>query len=275
MTESVVFPSVDWIYNSISSWIITTAIDFNPYKDALFGVNQYALKVKQSLISYSESFHSSDPRYSLLLNMTIYDIDSVLCEITSTQIEAFYLIDHIHKPKDNRTKRSLLPFGGLFNFLFGMANDDDVRSMKQDVQKLYDNQISQSKVLNDVISIANISRGLINANIMKINQIISTITFINDTIDSFMNQLRPLFSARRFLLLHAEWLIHHSRIRSLLGQMKTNTSQIKTYLNIHITGKLTQSITDPVHPRQELLQINKQLPTRLSLPEDPHRNIWY
>ena len=54
-------------------------------------------------------------------------------------------------------------------FLFGTANDDNVRSMKQDIQKQYDNQISQSKVLNDVISIAHISRGLINANIMKIN----------------------------------------------------------------------------------------------------------
>ena len=62
--------------------------------------------------------------------------------------------------------------------------------MKQDIWKLYDNQISQSKVLNDVISIANISRGLINKNIMKINQIINTITFINNTIDSIMNQLK-------------------------------------------------------------------------------------
>ena len=112
-----------------------------------FSINQYALKVKQSLISYSDSFHSSDPRYSLLLSMTIDNINSFLHEITSTQIEAFNLTDHIHKPKDIRTKRSLLPFGGLFNFLFGTANDDDVRSMKQDVQKLYDNQISQSKVL--------------------------------------------------------------------------------------------------------------------------------
>ena len=64
VTESVVFHYMDQIYNSISSWIITTAKDFNPYKDALFGVNQFTLKVNQSLISYSESFHSSDPRYS-------------------------------------------------------------------------------------------------------------------------------------------------------------------------------------------------------------------
>ena len=275
VTELVVFHPVDWIYNSISSWIITTAIDFNPYKDALFCINQCVLKVKQSLISYSESFHSSDPRYSILLKMTIDNINSVLHEITSTQIETFNLIDHIHKSKDIRTKRSLLPFGGLFHFLLGTANDDDVRSIKQNVQKLYDYQISQSKVLNDVIYIANISRGLIHANIMKINQIISTITFINDTMDNIMNQLRPLFSVRRFLLLHMETFIHHSRIRSLLGQMKTNTAQIKAYLNIHITRKLTPSITDPVHLRQKLLWINKQLPARLSLPEDLHRNIWH
>ena len=98
VTESVVLHPVDWIYNSISSWILTTAIDFNPYKDALFGVNQYALKVRQSLNRYSESFHSSDPRYSFLLNMTIDDINSVLHEITSTQMEALNLIDHIHRP---------------------------------------------------------------------------------------------------------------------------------------------------------------------------------
>ena len=72
--------------------------------------------------------------------------------------------------------------------------------MKQDVKRLYDNQITQSKVLNHVISIANISRGLNNENILKINQIISTITFLNNMMASIMNQLRPLFSDRRFLL---------------------------------------------------------------------------
>ena len=99
--------------------------------------------------------------------------------------------------------------------------------------------------------------------------------FLNDMMDSIMNQLIPLFSAGRFLLLHTEMLIHHTRIRSLLGQMQADTAQIREYLKIHITSKLTPSITDPVHLRQELLQINKQLPTRLSLPEDPHGNVWH
>ena len=47
--ESVVFHPMDQIHSSTSSWILTTALNFNPYKDALFGINQYALKVKQSL----------------------------------------------------------------------------------------------------------------------------------------------------------------------------------------------------------------------------------
>ena len=170
-------------------------------------------------------------------------------------------------------KRSLLPFGRLFHFLFKTAKDDTVKDMKQDVKRLYDNQISQCKVLNDVISIANILRGLINENILKINQFISTITFLNDTMDSIMNQLRPLFSARRFLLLQTEMLIHHARTRSLLAQMQTDTTQIKEYLKIHITGKLTPSIIDPIHLRQELFWINKQLPPRLSLPEDLHGSV--
>ena len=88
--------------------------------------------------------------------MTMDDINMVSHEITSTQIETLNLIDNVHRPKDLRMKRSLLPFGRLFHFLFGTAKDKDVKSMKQDVKWLYDNQISQSKVLNNVISIANI-----------------------------------------------------------------------------------------------------------------------
>ena len=145
-------------------------------------------------------------------------------------MEPLNQVNHIHRPKDIKTKRSLLHFGRLFHFLFGTANDEDVRSMKQDVKKLYDNQISQAKVLNDVISIANISRGLNNENIIKINQAFSTITFINDTMDNIMNQPRPLILARRFLLLHTESLIHHFRIRSLLGHVKMDKSQVTAYL---------------------------------------------
>ena len=94
VTESMVFHPMDWIHNSISPWILTTTIDLNPYKNVSFGINQYAVKVKQSLTRYADSFQSNDPRYSLLLNMMMDDdINSVLNEITLTQIETLNLVD--------------------------------------------------------------------------------------------------------------------------------------------------------------------------------------
>ena len=57
--------------------------------------------------------------------------------------------------------------------------------------------------------------------------------------------------------------------------MKTDLDLIRSYLETHITGKLTSKIIDPVHLRQELIKIQKQLPPLIHLPEDPTENIWH
>ena len=93
------------------------------------------------------------------------DLNLVLEEILHMQTEASNLID----PLANRPKRSLLPFGGLFSFLFGTADQSDLDSLKAHIKQLYQNQMDQTNVLNDVMSITNVSRCLINENSKKIN----------------------------------------------------------------------------------------------------------
>ena len=51
---------------------------------------------------------------------------------------------------------------GLFGFLFGTA---DLDAVKTDIKQLYQNQMDQTNVLNDIITITNVSRGLVNENI--------------------------------------------------------------------------------------------------------------
>ena len=46
MTESVLFHSMDNIHTNFSSWIITTALDFDPYSVMLYIVNEYAKSIK-------------------------------------------------------------------------------------------------------------------------------------------------------------------------------------------------------------------------------------
>ena len=81
--------------------------------------------------------------------------------------------------------------------------------------------------MNDIISVANISRALINQNIMKINDIISTISSLNDTIENIEQQLVPLLMARRFLFLHLEFLIHHSKVQELIKQLQNDITLIR------------------------------------------------
>ena len=141
-----------------------------------------------------------------------------LDEIINMQFEASNLIGHIQ----NRNKRSLLPLGGLFGFLFGTADQADLDAVKTDIKQLYRNQMDQTNILNDIITTTNVSRGLINENIKKINNIIDTIISLNQTIYYIRGQPQPLYTARRFMFIHTEFLIHHTRIRTITRQMTLN-----------------------------------------------------
>ena len=143
LTESVLFHPVDNITTSVSSWVITTAIDFQPYEIALSNVLRYAVNVRSGLRSVRLNFNNNDQRYAHLAGMTKEDLSSIINEITLTQNEAYNLIDHT---KQLRTKRSILPLGGLFNFLFGTADQKDIDMTKQQVKDLKYNQLAEKKV---------------------------------------------------------------------------------------------------------------------------------
>ena len=164
-----------------------------------------------------------------------------LDEILHMQTEASNLIDHLA----DRHKRSLLPFGGLFSFLFGTADQNDLDSVKADIKQLYQNQIDQTNVLNDVISITNVSRGLINENIKKINNIIDAIINLNQTIKHIAGQLEPLYTARKFMFMHTEFISHHTRLRMVTRQIADDIESIRSYLSTFTTGKITPQIIDP------------------------------
>ena len=113
------------------------------------------------------------------------------------------------------------------------------------MKQLYENQIDQTQITDETVTIINISRGLINGNRLKINTILS----INETILNIKIHIQTPSTARRFLLLHSEFMIHHTRIRYLMKQMQHDMTLIREYLNIHSTVRLHPNIIDPIHLR--------------------------
>ena len=77
------------------------------------------------------------------------------------------------------------------------------------------------------------------------------------------------------MFMHTEFISHHTRIRMVTRQVADDINLIKSYLSTFTTGKLTPKIIDPKHLRHELLKIHKQLPAKITLPENPTSNIWH
>ena len=228
MNESVMFHPIDNIHTSISSWIITTALDSEPYILMLCNVNEYAKLIKSYLMLQMPLFQYKDPRYTHLFNMTLDNINMAITEISTTKPAASNLIDHDLNNNNKRFKNSILPLGGLFSFFFGTAGQSDVDSLKADVKQLYENQTDQTQILDETVTITNISsRGLTNKNRPKIDMIIDTILSINETILNIKTYIQTLFTAGGFLLLHSEFMIHHTRIRYLMKQMQHDMTHIE------------------------------------------------
>ena len=102
--------------------------------------------------------------------------------------------------------------------------------------------MDQTNVLNDVISITNVSRGLINENIKKINNIVDTIINLNQTIKHIAGQFEPLSTARKFMFMHTEFISHHTRIRMVTRQIADDIESIRSYLSTFTTGKTRHSL---------------------------------
>ena len=75
-------------------------------------------------------FQYKDPRHTHLFNMALDDINMAITEISTTRLDASNLIDHALNNNNRRFKRSQLPLGSLFSFLFDTTDQSDVDSLK-------------------------------------------------------------------------------------------------------------------------------------------------
>ena len=255
--ESVIIQPVEQIWTSKSSWIISTAIDYEPYGRALFDIRNYAISVWNNMHEFYKTFKLEDDRYMKLINMTREDLDRPIDRLTDIHSRFYNLIGKTRNHPSNIVKRSLLPLRNIFGFLFGTASSGDIKGLKKDIQTLYANQVKHGEILNEVITIKNISRGLIHENRLTINNLIDSVEFLNETLVNIHEDIEPLFATRRFLLVHGEVQIHSHRLRASIDKINDDVNHLCVYLNVLSTGKLSPDTVDPIHLGKELTDMQK------------------
>ena len=275
--ESVIFQQVERIQTSKSSWILSSVLDLEPFNNAFRQIQTFVRSLDRP-IAVMERDNEYDEVHHHLIDLTREDVRHSALILRSTYDQFNNICSHI-KGKDgcsqSRPKRSVLPLGGLFSFLFGTANQDDLDRMKHQVRTLYENQENQAHVLEEVVSITNISRALINENRALINGMVNDIVKINTTLKEIQHDLVLLMTNRKFLLTHAEILIQTHRLRLAVQDLQSNVKIMEDYLSMFSTGIINPSLISPDILMKELDEIRKQLPTSIRLPESPTNNIWH
>ena len=84
-SDSVLFHPIDNIHTSISSWIITTAIDFTPYENEIENVFVYAKRIRDYVTDQLPIYYGKDQRSTELLNRTFSAIGLAVAELKNTK----------------------------------------------------------------------------------------------------------------------------------------------------------------------------------------------
>ena len=264
---------MEQIQTSKSSWIISSVIDLEPFTQAFKQVKIYTRSIAGSL-AHLQSEREFDHHHRHLIELTRQDVNKSIMTLDNTYDKFLQICDHIQS-HSKRYKRSLLPFGHFFSFLFGTADQEDLDSIKSQVKTIYDNQVSQAQVLNDIVIITNVSRSLINENRLLINGMIQTVIKLNSTLKEIQHDLFLLLTTRKFLLTHAETLIHSHRLNLAVNDLVNDIKIVEQYMTMFSSGELNPNLISPEMLIKELVNIQKQLPPSIKLPEDPTQNIWH
>ena len=125
--------------------------------------------------------------YKLILDiMPGQDLHTVIdrLEILPSRYSNAIGITRNHPSHSTTNKRSILPFGNVFSLLFGAGSNNDTNDLKENIKILYHNQAKQSELPDEVITVINFSRGLIDENVLTVNRLIDSVTFWNETLTS-------------------------------------------------------------------------------------------
>ena len=129
---------------------------------------------------------------SLLLNKISSLIAGLKAEIIALQEDKVNLVGSytdLHTVH-SRVQRSLIPIIGKgLNFLFGTATESNLKTIHNNVDRLAKNQEEMAYVIDENISVINVTRVEMSENRQAINKVISSLSLLDSKIGNITQAL--------------------------------------------------------------------------------------
>ena len=236
------------LYYSNSAWRIVFALDLDIFSQA-FEDNQEMLDYLNSMI---ENFRKNAPEQFKSVITNIIHTHKVLehhlgvARSVIDKIKALNYKQHFKTESYRRAKRALLPFiGKFYHALYGLTTDEETRYIQQKIKDLNKNHQKVAHIVQELISIVNLTSIQVETNTVKIDQFTHSLRSFSKSI----KQLQGSFSNHEIRLDVLSFQIQltqftgglSANILSLLSSVLTFSNHFETL----VSGSLPQSFIRP------------------------------
>ena len=280
--ENVVFHKTNEVSSNHARWLVTFIHDLRPYE-------VFIDKINKDLDMTHEIMKTLTDWYRIIILIISNNFTGYVFTFESLHDEIGMLNDTYQTVKDNfidyqslksdqrRSKRSLLPIiGRAMSMLFGTVSDVDLETIRRSVEDLALNQESIIHILEQSMTILNLSGVEIAENRRAIMELVQCVQALDDKIKELESAFYTRFSRlEQFVNTYFQFKLILEEIRQSIQNAIVYLENLRTELNMLSLNHLSPSTISPKNLRELLLDIRNKLPASIKLPADPVNNIWY
>lgn len=278
VNNNVVFHRTSEVTITRNKWLFSVVLDLMPFKNFIHKLSMDVHSADMVARSIAGRFDENDTKRRYYLNAIhglqneIYSLEDMREDLINDYSEIRDL-DYHH---DKRQKRSVLPIvGKALSFLFGTVSESELKTVRKSVKTLSDNQQEIIHVLEDSISVLNLSRVEISENRQAINNIAKNLVSIDAKVYNLTRALKlEIKELEHFLQLYLQLDLVIEELKSTTSKAFAYMAHLQLQLNMLSLGHLSPAIISPKFLRVLITDINAHLPKGLDLPIAPKGDIW-
>ena len=272
VNKNVVFQRVNQMATTPQQWLLTAVVDVSEIKAHLDTVSRKIDQTIQTNTKLLTLFHDfRDTFYDKVLRRIQDEIRAVQ-ENHNVVVKTFEAFSPVY----NRQKRSLLPFiGQALSTLFGVVDEDHINSIRTHVNILSKNQQKMAHVVEDSITIINITRNQVAENRKAINTVIDKLSQLES---EFRKQLTKfhyyIMVVRKFVEIESYFRLTLQDVSVMAQRSSEYAQHLQTLITTLSMGRLPPDIITPGHLQSILLDIQRNLPSSFGLAWNPEQELW-
>ena len=282
---STYFTKQSSFYSAQNKWLVAVVVDLDPYLDGLrnlsLAINAAEISIdgfiKTHLLDPVMPPHAPTGTYTMhtVYRRLMVNQRSVIQHLKgdlatcATELNDMVRIHNETYATHGRNKRSWLPFlGDILNTITGVPSQSQMDEIRKQIVELSSSELDLAHIVEDSISLINISRLEIKRNRQTINVLVDVTDALQNELNNVTHQLHGLAHFQRFTLHHIQLENYILSLTDMITNFKFDVTNLKLSLSNMFMRKLTPEIISPSDLTQVLLNIRNTLPNVVSLPFD-------